>query len=110
MYKVEAIIRPHLIEDVRQALKDLGIETFTTQECRGTGIEIPHTYRGSSYSLNLAPRMLVMVVVQSGQLDEVVDALQKSACTEETGDGKIFVTKVEQVVRIRTNERGETAL
>ena len=110
MYKVEALIRPHTIEDVRQALKDIGIESFTVLEGRGTGVEMPHTYRGSQYSLNLSPRTLLMVVVPEASLNEVVDAIQESAKTGEAGDGKIFVTEVKEAVRIRTNEKGNAAL
>lgn len=112
MYKIEAIIRPHLFDAVREALEDLDIIGATTFDCRGTGHqpEVAHTFRGSHYAHALAPRLAVVAVVKEAQLEEAVAAIQKAASTGEVGDGKIFVTKIHEVVRIRTNEKGDAAL
>ena len=112
MYKIEAIIRPHLFDAVRDALSGLGVIGLTTIDCRGTGHQpdVAHTFRGSQYAHSLAHRLFVATVVRDDQLEEVVNAIQIAASTGEVGDGKIFIFKVHDVVRIRTNERGETAL
>lgn len=112
MYKIEAIIRTHLLEPVQDALHELNIIGLTASDCRGTGRQkgVTHSFRGSQYTGGTSPRLRLEVVVTAAQLEEAVDAIQKAASTGEVGDGKIFVTKLEDVVRIRTNEHGESAL
>jgi len=112
MFKIEAVIRPHLLEDVRDALHELDIIGLTASDARGEGRQraTTHTFRGSQYSHGLEPRLRLEVVVKAEQLDEAVNAMQKASSTGEVGDGKIFVTKLHDVVRIRTNERGDAAL
>ena len=112
MYKVEAIIRPHLLDAVRDALDELHVVGVTVSDCRGTGRQrgVSHSFRGSQYGSGLTPRVRLETVVSEAQLNAVVDAIQAAATTGEVGDGKIWVTKLEQVVRIRTNERGDSAL
>jgi len=112
MYKIEAVIRPHLLEAVRDALHDIDVIGLTATDARGEGRQraTTHTFRGSQYSHGLEPRLRIEVVVKSDQLESAVNAIQAAATTGEVGDGKIFITKLDSVVRIRTNERGETAL
>lgn len=112
MYKIEAIIRTHLLEAVREALHDLDLIGMTASDCRGEGRQrnVTHSFRGSAYANSLAPRIRLEVVVTAAHLDDAVNAIQKAATTGEVGDGKIFVTKLHDVVRIRTNERGTEAL
>jgi nitrogen regulatory protein P-II 1 len=112
MYKIEAFIRVHRLEAVRDALEEIDIIGITVSDCRGSGRQrsTAHSFRGSQYSHTFEPRLRIEVLVPSEQLDPAIDAIQKSAQTGEVGDGKIFVTELNTVVRIRTNERGETAL
>lgn len=112
MFKIEAIIRNHLLEPVRTALEDIDVVGITALDCRGAGrqAEVTHQFRGSSYSHGMTPRVLIIVVVSADQLNDAVDTIQKVACTSEVGDGKIMVTALTEVVRIRTNERGDLAL
>jgi len=112
MYKIEAIIRPHRLDAVRDALHAVDLIGLTSSDCRGEGRQrsTAHSFRGSQYSHNLEPRLKIEVVVTSAQLESAIDAIQKAANTGEIGDGKIFVFPLEQVVRIRTNERGDVAL
>jgi len=112
MYKIEAIIRPHRLESVRDALQDADIVGMTATDARGEGKQraTTHTFRGSQYSHGLEPRTRIEVVVLDAQLDPAVKAIQEAATTGEVGDGKIFVTKLHDVIRIRTNEHGEEAL
>lgn len=112
MYKIEAIIRPQLLEAVRESLTEVGVTGLTALDCRGAGStpEVPHTFRGSSYAHTLALRTLVMVIVEEAHLEIAVDTIQKAAFTGEVGDGKIIVSALTQIVRIRTNERGSIAL
>lgn len=112
MYKIEAVIRTHLLEAVRDALHDVDVIGLTASDARGEGRQraTTHTFRGSQYSHGLEPRLRIEVVVKQDQLDSAVNAIQQAATTGEVGDGKIFITKLDNVVRIRTNERGETAL
>ncbi len=112
MYKIEAIIRPHRLEAVRDALTELDLIALTVSDCRGAGRQTAptHTFRGSQYTHGLEVRMRVEVFVTGDHLDAAVDAIQQAASTGEVGDGKILVFKAEQAVRIRTNERGEAAL
>ncbi len=112
MYKIEAIIRPHRLEAVRDALKEHDLIAVTVSDCRGAGRQSAptHTFRGSQYSSGLEIRMRVEVFVNDAHLEEAVNAIQAAAMTGEVGDGKILVFKAEQAVRIRTNERGESAI
>ena len=112
MYKIEAIIRNHRLEPVKDALRDNGIIALTVSDCRGAGHQVvsSHTFRGSQYSHGLEPRLRLELVVKDEQLDDAIDAIQGAAHTGEIGDGKIFVFEVKNVIRIRTNERGDIAL
>ncbi len=112
MYKIEAIIRVHRLDEVRDALQEVDVIGLTVSDCRGSGRQrsTAHSFRGSQYSQNFEPRLRLEILVTSAQLDPAIDAIQAAAQTGEVGDGKIFVTELKTVVRIRTNERGETAL
>jgi len=112
MKRIEAIIRPIRFEAVKEALNDIGIYGMTVTDVRGFGRQQGHTekYRGSTYTLNLLPKIKLEVVVPDSRVDEVVSAIIEAAQTGEIGDGKIFIADVEEVVRIRTGERGEAAL
>jgi nitrogen regulatory protein P-II 1 len=112
MKKIEAIIRPFRVDDVREALAEIGIKGMTLTEVKGYGRQKGHTelYRGSEYQIDFLPKMKIEVVVTDNQLDTVIDAILKSARTGQVGDGKIFVSPVEDVIRVRTGESGESAL
>jgi nitrogen regulatory protein P-II 1 len=112
MKRIEAIIRPIRFEAVKEALNDIGIYGMTVADVRGFGRQQGHTekYRGSTYTLNLLPKIKIEVVVPDARVEEVVSAIVEAAQTGEIGDGKIFIADVEEVVRIRTGERGEAAL
>lgn len=112
MYKIEAIIRTNRLEAVREALQEIDVIGLTASDCRGEGRQraVAHTFRGSHYANNLTPRLRIEVVVTTAQLEATVNAIQQAATTGEVGDGKIFVTQLADVVRIRTNEHGESAL
>lgn len=112
MKKVEAVIKPHKIEDVRSALASLGIMGLTAWEVRGFGRQKGHQelYRGSEYQVNFMPKVRLEIVVADDQVDDVVKSIQESAQTGTIGDGKVFVLNVESAVRIRTGERDEEAL
>lgn len=112
MYKIEAVVRPHLVEAIRESLTEEGISGITVIECRGAGkqAEVTHQFRGSQYGSHLGTRSLLIVAVTEAELTPAVNLIQAAASTGEVGDGKIFVTKLEDVVRIRTNEHGSIAL
>lgn len=112
MYKIEAIIRPHLLEPVREALEDLNIVGMTVTDARGSGRQrgVTHSFRGSQYGSTFSPRTRIEVVVGADQLSLALDTIQQAASTGEVGDGKIWVIALHEVVRIRTNERGDAAL
>jgi nitrogen regulatory protein PII len=112
MFKIEAIIRPHRLEAVREALQAIDLIGITVSDCRGEGRQrtATHSFRGSQYAHHLDPRIIVTVAVTTDALDAAVEAIQVAATTGEVGDGKILVTKLHDVVRIRTNEHGESAL
>ncbi len=112
MTKVEAIIQPTRFEAVKDALIELGIAGMTISEVRGHGRQKGHTetYRGREYSVDLLPKVKVEVVIDDGQAPAAVDAIVKAAATGKIGDGKIFLTKIDEVVRIRNQERGVAAL
>jgi nitrogen regulatory protein P-II 1 len=112
MKKIEAIIQPHKLEDVKEALKDIGIDGITVIEVRGHGRQKGHkeVYRGMEYQVDLLPKIKLEMVVPDGRSDEVVNALAAAARSGKIGDGKIFVTEVAEAVRIRNDDRGEAAL
>jgi nitrogen regulatory protein P-II 1 len=112
MKKVEAIIKPFKLEEVKDALGDVGIEGMTVTEVKGFGRQKGHTeiYRGSEYTVDFLPKIKLELVLPDGQVDAAVGAILKSAKTGKIGDGKIFVSSVEQAVRIRTEEKGDAAV
>lgn len=112
MKKVEAIIRPFKLDDVKEALLEEGVGGLTISEVRGYGRQKGHTetYRGSEYRIEFVPKMKIEVVVEDSKVEKVVDAISKTAKTGQVGDGKIFISKVEDVIRIRTDESGKHAL
>jgi nitrogen regulatory protein PII len=107
-----AIIKPFKLDEVRQALSELGLQGMTVTEVRGYGRQKGHTelYRGAEYVVNFIPKLKIEVVVPANQVDKAVDAIATAAKTGKIGDGKIFVVLVEQTVRIRTGETDESAL
>ena len=112
MKKVEAIIKPFKVDEVKDALKEIGVQGMTVTEVKGFGRQKGHSefYRGAEYVVDFLPKVKVEVVVTDDQLSEVVDCLCKAARTGKIGDGKIFVTDVVDSVRIRTGEHGEDAI
>jgi nitrogen regulatory protein P-II 1 len=112
MKKIEAIIKPFKMDEVKAALMELGIQGLTVSEVKGFGRQKGHTeiYRGSEYTVDFLPKVKVEVVVAEAQVNTVVEALIKSARTGKIGDGKIFVSAVEKVIRIRTGEVDEAAV
>ncbi|SMC30767.1 P-II family nitrogen regulator [Polynucleobacter kasalickyi] len=112
MKLVTAIIKPFKLDEVREALSDIGASGLTVTEVKGFGRQKGHTelYRGAEYVVDFLPKVKLELVVESSQVDQVIDAIVKSAKTGKIGDGKIFVTEVEQVIRIRTGETNENAV
>lgn len=112
MKLVTAIVRPHAVESVKEALQDLGIHGMTISEVRGFGRQRGHTevYRGAEYTVDLVPKARVEILLADHRADEVIDMLVKAARTGDTGDGKVWMSDVDEVVRIRTGERGDAAL
>lgn len=112
MKKIEAIIKPFKLDDVKDALGDLGIEGMTVTEVKGFGRQKGHTeiYRGSEYTVDFLPKIKVEVVVADSQMEAAVGAILKSAKTGKIGDGKIFITTIDEAIRIRTEERGQQAV
>ena len=112
MKKIEAIIKPFKLEEVKQALSELGVEGMTVSEVKGFGRQKGHTeiYRGSEYTVDFLPKMKVELVVPDQQAAPAVAAIVKAAKTGKIGDGKVFVSTVESAVRIRTGETGEEAV
>jgi nitrogen regulatory protein P-II len=112
MKKIEAIIKPFKLDDVREALSDLGITGMTVTEVRGFGRQKGHTelYRGAEYMLDFLPKVKMEIVVPDDLLEPCLDAIIETAQTGKIGDGKIFVYEVERVVRIRTGEENEDAI
>jgi len=110
--KIEAIIRPFKLEDVKEAIAEEGVHGLTISEVRGYGRQKGHTetYRGSEYQIEFVPKIKIEIVVKSSILDKVVDAILKTAKTGQVGDGKIFIYDIADVIRIRTDESGEQAL
>lgn len=112
MKKIEAIIKPFKLDDVREALSEVGITGLTVTEVKGFGRQKGHTelYRGAEYVVDFLPKVKLEVVVKEDQLDRCIEGITKAAQTGKIGDGKIFVTSVEQVIRIRTGEQGDDAI
>lgn len=112
MKKIECIIKPFKLDDVKAALTELGITGMTVSEVRGFGRQKGHTelYRGAEYQIDFIPKVKIELVIAAERVTEVVAAIQKEACTGRIGDGKIFVTPVDQSIRIRTGETGNEAL
>ena len=112
MKKVEDVIRPFKLDDVKEALLDEGIKGLTITEVRGYGRQKGHTetYRGSEYQIEFVPKMKIEVVVDDETVEKVVDAILRTAKTGQVGDGKIFISEVTDVIRIRTDESGTEAL
>src|SRR5476651_710767 len=112
MKKIEAIIKPFKLEDVKEALNKVGVQGLTVTEAKGYGRQKGHTelYRGAEYVVDFLPKVKVEVVVEDSLLDRAVDAIQHAAHTGRIGDGKIFVAAIDQVIRIRTGETGSLAI
>ena len=112
MKKVEAIIKPFKLDEVREALSEIGVSGLTVTEVKGFGRQKGHTelYRGAEYVVDFVPKMKVEVILADELLERALEAVIQSARTGKIGDGKIFVTSVEQVIRIRTGESGEAAV
>ncbi|WP_018632245.1 P-II family nitrogen regulator [Neomegalonema perideroedes] len=112
MKKIEAVIKPFKLDDVKEALQEIGVQGLTVLEAKGFGRQRGHTelYRGAEYVVDFLPKIKIEVVVNDDLLDQAVEAVVKAAKTGKIGDGKIFVTPVEQVIRIRTGEDGPDAV
>jgi nitrogen regulatory protein P-II 1 len=112
MKKVEAIIKPFKLDDVKEALQELGIKGLTVTEAKGFGRQKGHTelYRGAEYVVDFLPKVKIEVVVEDLLVDRAVEAIQRSAHTGRIGDGKIFIAAIDQVIRIRTGETGVDAI
>src|SRR5712691_8728770 len=112
MKKIESVIRPHLLDAVKNALQEVGVVGMTISEVKGFGRQKGHTetYRGSEYKVDFLPKLKIEVALPESLVDAAVDAIMKTARTGKFGDGKIFVTSIDDVIRIRTGERGEQAI
>lgn len=112
MKKIEAIIKPFKLDDVREALSDIGVTGMTVSEVKGFGRQKGHTelYRGAEYVVDFLPKIKMEIVLADDQVDACIEAITKSAHTGRIGDGKIFVTPLERAIRIRTGEDGESAI
>lgn len=112
MKKIEAIIRPFKLDDVREALSEIGVKGMTLTEVKGYGRQKGHTevYRGSEYKIDFLPKIKVEIIVKDGMVERVIATIVKAARTGQVGDGKIFILPVEDVIRIRTEESGEDAV
>jgi len=112
MKKIESIIRPHLLDAVKTALQDVGVVGMTVSEVKGFGRQKGHTetYRGSEYKVEFLPKVKIEVAIPDALLEQAIEVILKAGKTGKFGDGKVFVTSLEDVIRIRTGERGEAAL
>jgi nitrogen regulatory protein PII len=112
MVRIEAIIRPSRLDEVKNALDDLGVNSMSVIEIRGAGKQKGYTqhYRGSEYQVNLLPKLQLLVVVPDSKVEAVIGAIESAAKTGEIGDGKIFLTPIADAIRIRTGERGDPAI
>ncbi len=112
MKKIEAIIKPFKLDEVKEALHDVGVKGLTVTEAKGFGRQKGHTelYRGAEYVVDFLPKVKIEVVLEDGQVERAVEAIQQAAHTGRIGDGKIFVCAIEEALRIRTGEKGPDAL
>jgi nitrogen regulatory protein P-II 1 len=112
MKKIEAVIKPFKLDEVKEALQDLGVQGMTVEEVKGYGRQKGHTelYRGAEYVVDFLPKIKIEIAVSDDQVQAAVDAICKAARTGRIGDGKIFITELVEVIRIRTGETGEQAL
>lgn len=112
MKRIEAIIQPHKLDDVREALKAIGVDGMTIYDVRGHGRQKGHKeiYRGHEYEVDLVPKSKIEIVIASDRVEETVNAIVEAARTGKIGDGKVFIYPIEEAIRIRSNERGEQAL
>jgi nitrogen regulatory protein P-II 1 len=112
MKKIEAIIKPFKLDEVKEALQEVGVQGLTVIEAKGFGRQKGHTelYRGAEYVVDFLPKIKIEIVISDDQLDAVIEAIVDAARTEKIGDGKIFVSTIEQAIRIRTGEEGVEAL
>ncbi len=112
MKRIDAIIRPHSLDLVRERLTGMGVEGMTVTDVRGFGRQKGHheVYRGTEYAVNFIPKLMISVVVTDAMVDGIIDAITESARSGKIGDGKIFVSSIDEAIRIRTAERGEGAL
>ena len=112
MKKIDAIIKPFKLEDVKEALAAVGVEGMTVTEVKGFGRQKGHTeiYRGSEYTVDFLPKIKLEIVLDDDRVQDAIDAIVKSAKTDKIGDGKVFVSSVEEVARIRTGETGAEAI
>ena len=112
MKKVEAIVKPFKLDEVKDRLNEIGIQGITVNEVKGFGRQKGHTelYRGAEYIVDFLPKIKIEVVINDSRLEDVVNTIIKAAQTGRIGDGKIFVTNIEETIRVRTGERGEEAI
>lgn len=112
MKKIEAIIKPFKLDEVKEALHEIGLQGITVLEAKGFGRQKGHTelYRGAEYVVDFLPKVKIEIVVDDGMLERAVEAIQQAAQTGRIGDGKIFITPVEEAIRVRTGERGDDAI
>jgi len=112
MKKIEAIIKPFKLDEVKEALQDIGVQGLSVIEVKGFGRQKGHTelYRGAEYVVDFLPKVKIEIVLADDQVDEAIEAIIEAAKTDKIGDGKIFVSPVEQAIRIRTGESGDDAL
>ena len=112
MRKIEAIIKPFKLDEVKEALQEIGLKGITVTEAKGFGRQKGHTelYRGAEYVVDFLPKVKLEIIVEDGLVERAIEAIQSAAQTGRIGDGKIFVSSVEEAIRIRTGERGEDAI
>ena len=112
MKKIEAIIKPFKLDEVKEALQDVGVQGLSVIEVKGFGRQKGHTelYRGAEYVVDFLPKVKIELVVEDGLVEQAVEAIQQAARTGRIGDGKIFITTVEDAIRVRTGERGNEAI
>ena len=112
MKKIEAIIKPFKLDDVKEALNEIGIQGMTISEVKGYGRQKGHKeiYRGAEYVVDFIPKIKIEIVVESGWTDKVIETIKSSAATGKLGDGKIFVSNIEEAIRVRTGETGKDAI
>ena len=112
MKKIEAVIKPFKLDEVRDALGEVGVEGMTVSEVKGFGRQKGHTelYRGAEYAVDFLPKVKIEAAISDSMLEQTIEAITTAAITQKIGDGKIFVTELEQILRIRTGETGEDAV